>query len=103
MEDSERPAALNRALSDRGRGNHPCHLCDTASLPELSVLDHILVSYWEELNLDPELDYKKLMNLLEKLSLVTYLFHNDFYSKSCPPGLYRINFELCNYGNIVTL
>ena len=60
---------LSRALSHHGKGNHPCHLCDAAPLPELSVLDHILVSYWEELHLDPELDYKKLMNLLQKLHL----------------------------------
>ena len=61
---------LNRALSHHGKGNHhPCHLCNTAPLLEVSVLDHILVSHWDELHLDPELDYKKLMNLLEKLHL----------------------------------
>ena len=47
---------LSRALSHHGKDNHPCHLCEAAPLPELSVLDHILVSHWEELHLDPELD-----------------------------------------------
>ena len=70
---------LSRALSHHGRGNHLCHLCDATPLPELSVLDHILVSHWEELHLDPELDYKKLMNLLEKLYLdVLSKFSNIF-------------------------
>ena len=65
---------LSRALSHHRRGNHPCHLCDIAPPPELSVLDHILISH---LNL--ELDYKKLMNLLEKLHLdVLSKFSNIF-------------------------
>ena len=71
---------LNRALCHLKRGNHPYNLCDTAPPPELSVLDHILVSHWEELHLDPELDYKKLMNLLEKLHLgVLSKFSNIYY------------------------
>ena len=70
---------LNRALSHCEKGNHPCHLCDAAPLPELSVLDHILVSQWEELHLDPELDYESLMNLLDKLHLdVLSKFSNIF-------------------------
>ena len=47
---------LSRALCHHGRGNHPCHLCNAAPLPELSMLDHILVSHWEELHLDSKLD-----------------------------------------------
>ena len=39
---------LSRALSHHTRGGHPCHLYDTAPLPELSVLDHILVSHGED-------------------------------------------------------
>ena len=61
---------LSRALSHHRRGNHPCHLCDVAPPPELSVLDHILVSHWEELRLDSSLDYKNLTNLLEKIHSV---------------------------------
>ena len=60
---------LSRAMSHQWRGNHPCHLCDAASSPEVSVLDHILVSHREELHLDPVLDYEKLMCLLEELHL----------------------------------
>ena len=72
---------LNRALNHHGRGSHRCHLCDAAPPPELLVLDHILVSYWEDLHLDPGLDYKKLMNLLEKLHLdVLSKFSNIFFT-----------------------
>ena len=70
---------LNRALCHLGRGNHPYNLCDTSPPLKVSVLEHILVSHWEELYLDPELDYKKLMNLLEKLHLgVLSKFSNTF-------------------------
>ena len=31
---------LSRALSHHRRGNHPCHLCDVAPPPKLSVLGH---------------------------------------------------------------
>ena len=70
---------LSRALSHHGRGSCPCHLCDATTLPELAVLDHILVSNGEEFHLDPALDYKKLMDLLGKLHLdVLSKFSNIF-------------------------
>ena len=69
----------SRALSHHGRGSRSCHLCDAATLPELAVLDHILVSNGEELHLNPALDYKKLMDLLGKLYLdVLSKFSNIF-------------------------
>ena len=55
---------LSRAMSYHGKGERPCHLCDTTtSLQEESLLDHILTRYYQELYLNSEsiLDSSKVV------------------------------------------
>ena len=63
---------LSRAMSHHGKGERPCHLCDTEnSLKEKTLLDHILTRHYHELHLEQEslLDSSRQMVMLSDLHL----------------------------------
>ena len=48
-------SVLSRAMSHHGKGERPCHLCESDkenSLKEETLLDHILTSHHHELHLE---------------------------------------------------
>ena len=71
---------LSRAMSHHGKGERPCHLCESDtenSLEEETLLDHILTSHYHELHLEQG-------SLLDSSNLIVMLsdLHLDILSKS---------------------
>ena len=69
---------LSRAMSHHGKGEQPCHLCESDtenSLKDEILLDHILTSHYHELHLEQEslLDSSKLMVMLSDFNTFGYL------------------------------
>lgn len=82
---------VSRVMSHHhGRGNHPCHLCDNALLPEASVLEHILVTHGEQLHLDPGLDCTALLTMLDNLHVHLEVLSKYFLYRW---KLWTLNFE----------